>query len=600
MRLLILILLLTISANVLSQNYIQFNEQYQTAEGVIIFKDEIYKADTTQKILQLGNKSFIYKDAKIGNIKNITDDDLIETKNRIKITKIDDDLSYSVDISEFYRYNQIIKFIRQNNSVVELSGSSPELINIKNAGKYFRIIIPNKPSIVYLKEDILYNSESINEKDHLNTGEYFNKFTIWHYLIGSLILLVIAVFGYLYGVKKLFFKKKYPIHKRYDSGDLNDFAIESGISREQLIRYNKKELNSYLDLKTKKEKENFKKALKGIDLIVGYSETPIINMPNNGDVMAPKPPDDTFDDSQPIQQLLFAMEQRILTRISSLVNNKEAAQNIEILQRELESMRLKNKQVEGEIIKVRNDNEVFRSDLVKTNREKQELENIHLKYTEKIVFVDYLEPYAKAITVYYNFCNQGFEKAVDLYEHLDSSNLSSTNIVGHFLLKFIKNIPSSTIKWIGIINEIAESKTTANQDLIRSLIQIPSNEEKTNEFKKILLKDVFEKYTSSILILTEELKNLSKFTNENTAMNKDFEVFFTDFSKELKSKVSTIGLDLNFVPLFESYTEYVAHIKLVSKNCSLPYRNVRGLPKDSVLEIVNYGFGNKETNVIVI
>jgi hypothetical protein len=60
----------------------------------------------------------------------------------------------------------------------------------------------------------------------------------------------------------------------------------------------------------------------------------------------------------------------------------------------------------------------------------------------------------------------------------------------------------------------------------------------------------------------------------------------------------TIDLEINFVPLFENYVKYAAFTKLVNQNVSLPYKHVTNLERDSVLEVVSYGFGKNETKVI--
>jgi len=53
------------------------------------------------------------------------------------------------------------------------------------------------------------------------------------------------------------------------------------------------------------------------------------------------------------------------------------------------------------------------------------------------------------------------------------------------------------------------------------------------------------------------------------------------------------------VPLFENYEKYAAFTKSVNQACSLPYTNIKSISKDTVLEIISYGFENEETNVIL-
>jgi hypothetical protein len=424
------------------------------------------------------------------------------------------------------------------------------------------------------------------------------------YLIGGILLIILSYF--LYKIIMRFVKrKKYPIYKKYSGGELNEFAESLGLSRNKLIAYNYDLLGSYENLSSK-EKRKLKNNLIGKDFIIGYSN--IYSEPSKTynefeqSNQNPQTATETDQQSQYTNELssqIQRMESLILNKIESLASNKEASQKIENQQKEIEKLKIKITQQNKDIENGNLENIGLTNELTQVHKKKQEIESEYLKYSDKVIFVDYLEPYARAYYDYYNFCLTGYIKALGYFQKLNHSDLELISVVSQLLVKYNSNIPNKTNHWVGVINEIKDTKLTANIELSRSLNQIPNNEEKVKEFKRILLKEVFEKYTSSIFILTEELSNLSKFTNDSSSDVKDFEQFFASFKSELHSKSRGIGLDLNYVPLFEHYEKYAAFAKLANQACSLPYNNIKDISKDSVLEIISYGFGNEETNVIL-
>lgn len=456
---------------------------------------------------------------------------------------------------------------------------------------------------------ILFGKDTIDlgkTKTEKAEESFLSKITWWQYIIGGIILLIVLYLIYKF-VLPLFKKaQRQPIKKKFQGGRLSDFARNNNIDLYDLEKFNKSLLKGYSKMEDN-ERKKLQKRIEGEYLILGYKIDEYSNDNNiEGDFETASQNTQTIPESiQPqqntseISSQIQRMESRILNKIESLASNKEASQKIENLQKEIESFKgkitLLNKDIEQGNQKINELN----SELTQVHKKKQEIEGEYLKYSEKVIFVDYLEPYAKATYDYYNFCQTGYIKALEYFKKLNHSDSELVSIVSQLLVKFNSNIPSKTNHWVGVINEIKDSKATANIDLIKSLKQIPNNEEKSKEFKRILLKEVFEKYTSSVFILTEEFSNLSKFSNDSTSVVKDFEQFFTSFKSELHSKSKAFGLDLNYVPLFEHYEKYAAFTKLANQTCSLPYKSIKNITKDSVLEIINYGFGNEETNVIL-
>lgn len=571
----------------MAQNYIKFAEATEM-NGRKFFKGEIYQQIADKKILfgkdtiDLGKTKT--EKATVGDVSQISD--------KLNFVINSDNINYQINVAKFINNKDTIKLVKADNSVISFITKGNESIDIKECGSSFRLIIPSYPSIVFYESEI---PKPVVEDSVLG------KITWWQYVLGGLFLLFVLYLIYRFVLPLFKKKQRQPIKKKFQGGRLSDFARNNNIDLYDLEKFNKSLLKGYSQMDDH-DRKKLQKNIVGEFLIVSYNTNEYSNDDNIVKDFEQPVINNNFPQTQNTSELssqIQRMESRILNKIESLASNKEASQKIENLQKDIESFKgkitLLNKDIEQGNQKINELN----SELTQVHKKKQEIEGEYLKYSEKVIFVDYLEPYAKATYDYYNFCQTGYIKALEYFQKLNHSDSELVSIVSQLLVKFYSNIPSKTNHWVGVINEIKDSKATANIDLIRSLKQIPNNEEKSKEFRRILLKEVFEKYSSSIFILTEEFSNLSKFTNDSASAVKDFEQFFTSFKSELHSKLKTIGLDLNYVPLFEHYEKYAAFTKSANQSCSLPYKSIKNITKDSVLEIINYGFGNEETNVIL-
>lgn len=578
------------------QNYIKFEEATEI-NGRKFFKGEIYQQIADKKILfgkdtiDLGKTKT--EKATIGDISQISD--------KLNFVINSDNINYQINVTKFINGKDTIKLVKADNNFIPFFTKGNASIDIKECGSSFRLIIPSYPSIVFYESEIVEEIQDPVIDEPIVEDSVLGKITWWQYVLGGLFLLFVLYLIYRFVLPLFKKKQRQPIKKKFQGGRLSDFARNNNIDLYDLEKFNKSLLKGYSKMDDH-ERKKLQKNIEGEFLIVSYNTNEYSNDDNIVKDFEQPVINNNFPQTQNTNELssqIQRLETRILNKIESLASNKEASQKIENLQKDIESFKgkitLLNKDIEQSNQKINELN----SELTQVHKKKQEIESEYLKYFEKVIFVDYLEPYAKATYDYYNFCLSGYIKALEYFQKLNNSDSELVSIVSQLLVKFNSNIPNKTNHWVGVINEIKDSKATANIDVIRSLKQIPNNEEKSKEFKRILLKEVFEKYSSSIFILTEEFSNLSKFTNDSASAVKDFEQFFTSFKSELHSKSKTIGLDLNYVPLFEHYEKYAAFTKLANQSCSLPYKSIKNITKDSVLEIINYGFGNEETNVIL-
>jgi hypothetical protein len=593
-----------LSSSTFATDYIKVNEpSIVNRAKVKIIRGEIFPLVENNKFL-FGNETLEINLDRI-TIENGIDDDL--SRSKLDYIKNLDNVNYQIDITNLLNNHDTVKFIKSDNSIIPIINKGIVKINILSCGEVFRIVIPNKPSLIYYSNEIPKPSISNDSQGSINeSADKYKKFSNLLFQLG-LSLLILLFSGFIFWIIKKYFPnaKKFPVYKIYTEGSFDDFARSFGISRKNLFKMNKN-LENYEEF-SDNDKLKLKKELKGKELIIGYSKV-TAEAPN----IAPKqseesenfgksnmPPNSESLTIKDFIKELQKTETNIIYKIEILASNKDAAKKIDeqILQiGYLNETITQNKRDKETLTKDINDLEIRQA---QTERDYQNCLEENVRFTDKIIFVDFIEPYARIASEYFSLANTGQQKAIEFYERLNNDDSKNTLLIAQLILKFQLNIPIKTGNWDEIICEIKENKTTSNPDLIRSIKNIPTNEEKLKEFKRILFKEVFEKYSSSLLILTEELKNFSKFTDNTDSIIKEYEDYFSKFSQELHKRIKAIDLDLNYVPLFEHYIKYAAYTKLANQSCSSPYKNIYNLEKDTVLEVISYGFGNEETKVIL-
>jgi len=538
----ILLILVTFYSN--GQKYFKFKENDTIKnDSIIIYEGEIYKKIDKNKIL-FDNKEVQIETKKVDNIGNNDINDMSESK--LEYIKTSNDSLYIINVQSLINdgNKDTIRFIKRlypktDKDIILFSTRGKDSVKIEDCDAIVRLVIPNSPTLVYTKSEIQQYNETLSSGTPPSDKNIFdnNKSSQDKNKNSSKMLLIIIILMMIFVVLILI-----KIYK--DISKLSGFSNNEGYSDdiEKLIQ----------------------------------------------------------DSTNEISNQAKIVEANIINKINTL--NKDEYQKIENLQRENESLKTKVTQLNNDTIRKEQYINSLKNELNKINEKNQKIENEYLKYSKKVILVDCLEPYAKIILEFYNYCQSGYNKVIEFFQRLnslDSENSEIINTISQFLVKYYSNIPSKTIQWVGVINDIISSKTTVNIELIRSLEQITNNEEKIKEFKRIIFKDFLEGYTNANLILMEELSKLSKFTDNSNNIVKEIEHFFSRYKLEMLSKLKTIGLNFNYVPLFEHYEKYAAFTKLSNQPCSLPYKKVKNLPKDYILEIINFGFDNKETIVIL-
>jgi len=572
-------LILMVSMFSYAQEFIQINETFEI-KGVKIFKGEIFELKDKNTFL------FGQEELPVANWKYSEITDIKEVNNIISKSE-----NFDFDITKYYKENETIKIINAYSTEIDLKVNGVNTFKVSDIGNKFRIVIPGHKTFFY-EASANPNNESQNivassEADNSSEEGFINKLPKWsYYLLGMLLVLFVSGIIYIIFYKKNGNTNK-PILVEFKGNSMQSFADYNKINVEDLFKWNKV-LRKYKKINEENEKKIFRNNLvnKKTKLVVGFADNTTdsfaINDIQNNNQNNNK--SDQFSVSE-ITTQINNLETKLIREINNLSANRSAAAKVEELERDLRRLK---------------ENE----EKLKVNAEQLEKNNILLKtevdkIANKYIEVEFLENHARSVIDLFNLANSGYKTVNELYEKMSIQDPENAVVIAQLLMKFNASVPSKIGNWEEILKEIQENKISTNAYLIKSFKQIQSKDEKLAEFKRILLKEVIEKYASALLIVGGELSKLSKFTNNRNQLIAEIEANYVKWSAELQSKLKMLGIDLNNIPLFENYEAYAANIVRVNQQCSLPYKKINNLEKETVLEIVNYGFGNDKTKIIL-
>ena len=418
--------------------------------------------------------------------------------------------------------------------------------------------------------------------------------------------------GVVFLLRKRFFgvKKTEPNKVKYPGGGLHAFADSCKIQFKFLQKLNSELIPRDYERLEEKKRKQLNQKLTGQFLVVGYQAPDEMNntTTNQYDPIFTEKEDEkeathfkeksNYEDTNNVIGAIKRLESSLSSKIDSLSSNKAATEKVNQLTQEKESLTLQVKLLTDKVdISTNEKNEVIK-ELILVKESKSSLEANLSKYSDKLIFVEFLENYARTTVDYFELLRSIEDKSFEVSRKLSLQNENEAVILSLLLLKHQSGIPVGVGKWEEIVSEIKNKKTISNSELIRGLSQPPTPEEKFKTFQRTILAEVLEKYTVSTLLLAEELSHFSKFTGQNTSIIQDIELSFTPLVKEIVNKSKSIGLEVKHVPLFENYQPYASFIKVVSDKCSMVYRNIK-VDKDGIAEILSYGFGSEQTKVIL-
>ncbi len=242
--------------------------------------------------------------------------------------------------------------------------------------------------------------------------------------------------------------------------------------------------------------------------------------------------------------------------------------------------------------------------LEEIKKEKDKISRELESYKQKTIEVVFLQEISKSMLNYYNFCKkEGLSKANDFLQKLESNgNKEESYFVSQFINKCYSTMPSNSIdNWIGVLKEIEVVGLTTKNEVIKHFKQIKNVDQKKQKFLELLNDDLFMPYTSSILIFAEEMSNLSKFNNvSKNYIVEEIETYYTKFKNEVRNKIKVLNLNLQDALLFENLNKFIGvKVHQIQCNNSFLYNNIDNLKEHDILEIIEYGFGNNPTKVIL-
>lgn len=610
--------------------YVKFNTDKEFKDKSIkIFKGEILpftSADSKNIYLLFGKDSLkVTRTSK--KFKQFTlSKDYRNTKSGYIITKPDGWIN--IDVNTLSDVKDTIKFITENQKVTPFFEKKEALLKSSDCGSTFRLIIPETPTIFYSANELAEyiaphsteNNDQANNGD-LNPSSNQEGISIWTYIfIGTGILLLFVL--YKMGI---IFPGKEPIREKFNSNSLDIFANEHQLGLKNLIKWNP-EIDSNYNSLGNSERKRIKSNLKGKDLIIGfqkrakssdegfnssgpYSKIKGKENSNESEDQSENPiqPTGIGDDDLSVQ--LQKIELNILRAIRNIGAGGTGHSREMHLKNKINALETENKNLKDDKEKLDESinqlgiaNSKYLSQLKEEMDKTQSLTKDLSRYTDKLIWVDFLKSYCVGVSSYFALCREVSNQAYGLFNRISKQNPEQAFAFERFLIEFQNSINTVPVgKWEQIVLDIKDTGTSNNKQLINSFKQPPTETEKQREFSRLLFTEVLMKYSGSILILAEAIRNLTRFQIFGDLAN-DAQNNFEKHVEDLLNRVQATGLTAKYVPLFRSYMDYLGQAKAVDEKLSIPYRYVKDLDKDSVAEVVSYGFKNTfgETDTLII
>jgi len=650
MNRLLITLVLILSCSTLLQardGYLKFTKDTELS-GKKFYRGEIYPI--SKEIKEKNTIYFAFYSEELTPGKNakkmdIEPDDKTQTKN--DYVQLKDSNYIYIDVKSLNKGNDTIWLVSEMN--VRKSVISPMTLKKEDCGHSFRLIIPNSPTLLYslaslsnLKKtaeqqdsdgdgvlDIndkcpnLYGTVSNNGCPGIVEKGFFASLEWWHYIVFVLIL-----GGIIIGAWKYFNNRKLnPNEVRFKGNSLTEFAnCYGGLNKLNTMNPGviptQKE---WLSLKNnEREKQNLINKLKGQKILIKSENATLFGFDdltsnaNNSQIEDDEANNNiemninltnAVKDTISIQ--LTRLERNIINEIQRTTSrSNENSNELSRLKTEIGTLksdnikfRTDNQNLDSKIIQLVNEKELLDRSINSLNEEKNK-KGLELKQLQEIVITaNFLSGYCESVIDYFKLCKDVINDAYSYFNRISQLDIQQASILGHLLTKFQISINSIPVgNWLQIIQDIKDTGATANKKLIRSFSQIQSEEEKKREFQRLLFSDVLIKYSSCILILAEEFRNLVNF-NVPEELAIEAHRIFSKHVSELNIKIKSTGLENKYVPLFQNFEKFLGNIESVGKEKNLAYKGINGLEKGAIAEIISYGiktsFEDTKTQIIL-
>jgi hypothetical protein len=624
----VIVLFSILSLNTLNaQQYVRAKKDFNDGTKPIrIFEGEIYilsKQEKDWKYFQVNGQDYKAKD----DVELINDNPQNLESNKNEFVKIKDDGLLYIDVSPITT-NQDIWLA--DNIEKKVQFSTKKTASINSIGENFRLIIPNTVTIWYNKNELTKHVEPLQDKildindNQSDTMDEPQKMSlVWWQIV--LCIAGLGIVGFI--IWWFFFRKKEekePIRIKYQGNNksLSNFANENNIKLKDLLKWNK--IDKKYQFYNEQEKNKIQNQYKGKSLIVGFqakktetNDTTFFLQSTNDEINEKfdskeknndtSTPNNTQQNND-ISTQLTQMQNVLLKEIKQLKTEDNNSGEINKLNKEVSDLKSENVRLNETMITNNSTISELKTEKLNLTSQIQELnsENKRLfskieETEKKVIVVDYLKGYADSVYSYLEFCQKVSNEAYSAYNRINQQQQAFG--AGLLLMNFQSAVNSISVgSWLQIVQDIKETGTTTNKNLIRSLAQPQNNNEKQKEFQRLLFTEVLVKYSSNILTLAEAFKNLPRFQVISELVF-DIQNTFSKYVPEIVNKAKTVGMEIKYVPLFKNFGDYLEQIETIDKERSTAYKDIKELQKDDIVEIVSYGvktiFEDSRTYIIL-
>jgi len=539
-------------------------------------------------------------------------DDLIQFKQGVGVI---------VNISSIENSDSAYVYSESKTLLTKLVNVKEATINKDKCGETIRLVISNSPTIYYsvaaLKTFVEPATPITTETE--TTEETKSGLVWWVWVLISLSIVGIALV-----IWKYFFKSKSNSNvAKFYSGSLKDFANQNG-GIKKLSELNPKLIPPDYEKLDKNDRQRITEKLYGKKIIIcadnetsfGFQEPVIQNKSETISSNENEMPKETFvqqtniGNNNGLSNQLRQMENKIvheIQRMSSGNNNTNEINRLKNekieLENKLRGLETDKKNVDAKVLQIQTDKTILETNLQNANDEKSRVQNEIKELKERVIAVEFLKGYSESVFTYLKYCQQVSSDAFNFFNKISQQNPKQAFAAGHLLMKFQSAINSIPVgDWLRTVQDIKDSGATTNRQLTRSFSQIQNDSDKQKEFQRLLFSEVLTKYSSNILILAEAFKNLSRFQG-SADFASEAQNTFGNHVTEIINKAKSTGLDIKHVPLFESWEKYLGQVEDNGGERSLAYKEINGLEKGAIAEIVSYGVKTSigdDTKTIII
>ena len=590
------------------------NASKQGKINVIIGSDTITDIEKTSKSFETFTPTTSYDSQK---------DDFLQTKGGGIVW---------VNANNISATDTVTLISESGKQITQLITQREAQVNLSDLGKTCRLIISNAPTIFYSTDKLKQFIEPVQQSTSVASDVNTDKTQIaepvlvwWHYLLialGIAFLLGLGVWKYIQ-----YQMKPYSNKVKFKGGSLTEFAEQYG-GLDKLSSLNKGIIPTKSEWNKLKNNEQAKsdkvKELKGKRIIIQAEDETSFGFQDNHNktnveqshTKEWESPKETyvqptnFGNNNELSGQLQQMESTLIREIQRINSGNNNQNEINKLRNEKTELENKLKGLESDkrnldttLKQLQADKSTLENNLHSANTEKNQIQTEIINLKEKVIAVDFLKGYSESVFSYLKFCQQVSTDAYNCFNKISQQNLKQAFAAGHLLMRFQTSVNSIPVgNWLQTVQDIKDTGATTNKQLIRSFAQIQNDSEKQKEFQRLLFTEVLTKYSSSVLILAEAFKNLSRF-QVSPELATDIQNTFGRHVAEIVSKAKATGLEIKYVSLFKNFEEYLGHIESVDKERSLAYKEVSGLNKNEIAEINSYGvktnFEDSKTYVIL-